>query len=380
MKKVKFLMVLLSLFLVFGIASCSGDGSGNGSNQDVYDDEEIPEDLENCCTIIFHSNYGNKEKTYVQYFPMTEANDIEDLYKKLKPCKFTRDGYIFEGWAKEKDSTEADYKDEATVTRLLFIKGGTLSLYSNPELIKEVHFYAVWTDASKLVITYKRNYKSENEEDIFTVTVPVVDNKATYRMAECPFEPESEDYVFVCWNGDNYTGETREFESTTSRRLSYYARWANKNNTFTEEKRYYKDINSDEYVIQYYNWSDMDELAILDCPFTMPDAEFVGWATSRTAKKPDYQPYDRIDTFGADSYLFALWSRDITLTFNSNTGNDSQTQTMTVKSYKPQVLSDKIFTNGNNHLYSWATQKTIANRNDSSIVRYGEDEYFNMRN
>lgn len=386
MKKVKLLMVLFALSLIFSITSCAKDSSDTNAGNNVEqkldeeikdkenpeEDEDIPEDLENCCTITFNSNDG-KNQTYVQYFPLNNAQKIEDLYRKLKPCSFTREGYIFEGWSQESDATEASYKDEQTIPTLFFIKSGTL--LTNPELVKDVHFYAVWTDMSKLIITYKKKYNSE-KEDTFEVEVPVQNNKATYKMAKCTFEPDNENYVFVCWNGDNYTGETKEFESDKSRRITYYAQWADKNNTFTETKKYYKDIDSDEYVIQYFNRSDQDELALLDVPFTMEDGEFVGWGTSKTVTQPDFQPYDRIDTFGAYTSLYALWSRDITLTFNSNTGNSSQTSTQTVKSYKPTVLSDSIFTNEDKRLYCWSEKTSIDNTYYPSIIKYGENVYF----
>ncbi len=383
MKKVKlFLMSFLALSLIFSTFSCAKDASdskpdSNNAEHLNDDDDELPEGSETYCTITFHSNDG-KNQDYVQKFPIGDSG-IEDLFRKLKPSKFSREGYIFEGWAQDADATEAEYKDEATIPTLFFIKEGTL--LTDPELVKDVHFYAVWTDASKLIITYLYKYKSE---DKFTVEVPVVNNKATYKMAECSFEPESDEYAFACWeNDDLYPGEEVEFESETSRRITYWARWVKKGASFIEEIRYYKDVDSNEYVSQYYDWSNQKKVALLRNPFSMDDdAEFVGYADKSTATKANFQPLQKLDFTNhvpdgiVPERLYTLWSRDITLTFNSNTGNSSQTTTQTVKSYKPQVLSDNLFTNGDKRIYCWSKDKSIDNTYYPSIINYNEDVYF----
>ncbi len=385
MKKVKLiLMGFLALSLIFSTFSCAKDasdttpGSNNAQNLDD-EDEDLPEGFDTYCTITFHSNDG-KNQVYTQKFPIG-GSEIEDLYRKLKPSKFHRDGYIFEGWAQEADATEAEYKDEATIPSLFFIKKGTL--FTNPELVTDVHFYAVWTDASKLIITYLYKYKSE---DKFTVEVPVVNNKATYKMAECSFEPESDEYAFACWeNDDFYPGEEVEFESETSRRITYWARWVKKGASFIEEIRYYKDVDSNEYVSQYYDWSNQKKVALLRNPFSMDDdAEFVGYADKSTATQANFQPLQKLDFTNhvpdgiVPERLYTLWSRDITLTFNSNTGNNSQTTTQTVKSYKPQVLSDNLFTNGDKRIYGWCkTKKNTENVYSNDVYPFEEDVYFN---
>lgn len=380
-------MGFLALSLIFSTFSCAKDpsdttlGSNNEQNlddkdddddDDEDDDEYLPEGFDTYCTITFHSNDGENH-VYTQKFPIG-GSKLEDIYHKLKPSQFHRDGYIFEGWAKEADATEAKYENEATISNLFFIKEGTLQ--TNPELVKDVHFYAVWTDASKLTITYLYDYNSEVK---FTVEVPVVNNKATYKMADCTFEPKSDEYAFACWEYDDlYPGEEVVFESATSRRITYWARWVKKGDLFIEEIRYYKDVDSNEYVSQYYDRSNQDKVALLRNPFTMDDdAEFAGYSDEYSATQANFQPLQKLyDTIDLPGILYTLWSRDITLTFNSNTGSNSQTTTKTVKSYKPTVLEDNIFTNGNKKFYCWSKENSIDNTYYPSIINYNEEVYF----
>lgn len=388
MKKVKLiLMGFLALSLIFSTFSCAKDapdttpGNNNSQNFDDEDEDEelddededenedLPEGSDNYCTITFHSNDG-KNQVYTQKFLIGGSN----IYHKLKPSNFHREGYIFEGWAKEADATEPKYENETTISNLFFIKEETLQ--TKPELVKDVHFYAVWSDASKLTITYLYEYESE---DKFTVEVPVVNNKATYIMEDCTFEPESDEYAFACWESDDlYPGEEVVFESATTRRITYWARWVKKGAPFIKEIRYYKDVDSEEYDSQYYDWSNQDKVALLRNPFTMDDdAEFVGYADEKSATQANFQPLQKLDnTINLPGRMYTLWSRDITLTFNSNTGSNSQTTTKTVKSYKPTVLEDNIFTNGNNELYCWSKENSIANTYYPSIINYNEEVYF----
>jgi len=261
----------------------------------------VSKDNANLVTITYHSNDGTN-KSYVQYILLGGSSSLSSVYHKLTPNEFTRDGYIMEGWAKTADATEAAYDDGDSVSNLLFITGSL----SNPQLVKNVDFYAVWLDNTKLIITYTRNYSSSDTES-FVKEISVTGNKATYTIEECPFEPETEGKVFACWQKDKYPGETIEFESETVRKITYKAVWISKTDSFSKKLTYYKDGSSEEKFEQYYNWSSQNELAIKDCPWTVEGAEFVGWAEYSSDKTPSYQPNERINTFGAPSSLYALW-------------------------------------------------------------------------
>lgn len=326
----------------------------------------VSKDSSNLVTITFHPNYGS-DNTYVQYC-LLGGSSLSDIYRKLLPNEFVRDGYVFEGWAKASDSSKVDYEDEDTFSNLLFIEGSL----SNPTLVKNVDFYALWTDSSKLIITYNRNYSSSDTE-CFTEEFSVIDNKATYNIAECPYEAEDSDHVFACWYNDVYPGETINFEDEKVRKITYKALWISKTDSFGKVLKYYKDFSETDYFEQYYNWSSQDALRIKDCPWTVEKAEFAGWSRYTNSSEPDYKAGDKISTFGATSSLYALWSRDITITFNANNGTD-ETYTLTVKSCTPVTLPDSYFTYGDNKPVYWSTNKDSSY--SSRDYQFNSDYYF----
>lgn len=163
--------------------------------------------------------------------------------------------------------------------------------------------------APGISITYNRNISSSDTES-FTKEVTVTDDKATYTVEECPWEPASDDYVFACWKADSvdrYPGETIEFEGE-NREITYKALWISKSDTLTREITYYRnsDSSDSETIVSYYNWTRQDEVALKACPWTVEGKKFVGWATSSSTTAA-YKEYERVAWNKLRSSYYAIW-------------------------------------------------------------------------
>ncbi|MBR1715487.1 MAG: InlB B-repeat-containing protein [Treponema sp.] len=246
-------------------------------------------ELSSSLKIIFHSNDG-KNKTYYQYDP--------SIYDTLLPNAFVRPGYSFQGWAENANATESLYDNKQRVPTTFFIDKTDLNLY------------AVWADSSKLSITYKRNHSSDDTES-FTEEVAVADDKATIKVADCSWEPESDDSAFACWKADGvarYPGETIEFEGE-DRQITYKALWISKSGSFTKTTTYYRNSSSSdsETVVSYYDWGKQDEVALKACPWTVEGKKFVGWAKYSSSTTADYKEYERLSWSKLSSSYYAIW-------------------------------------------------------------------------
>lgn len=166
--------------------------------------------------------------------------------------------------------------------------------------------------APDISITYNRNISSSDTES-FTKEVTVTDDKATYTVEECPWEPASDDYVFACWKSggsDLYPGETIEFEGE-DREITYKAFWISKSDTFTHTTTYYRNSDSSgdsETIVQYYDWTRQSEVALKACPWTVEGKKFVGWANFYSGTGTVYKEYERVPSFaGIKTEYYAIW-------------------------------------------------------------------------
>ena len=166
--------------------------------------------------------------------------------------------------------------------------------------------------APDISITYNRNISSSDTES-FTKEVTVTDDKATYTVEECPWEPASDDYVFACWKSggsDLYPGETIEFEGE-DREITYKALWISKSDTFTHTTTYYRNSDSSgdsETIVQYYDWTRQSEVALKACPWTVEGKKFVGWSNFYSDTGTVYKEYERVPSFaGIKTEYYAIW-------------------------------------------------------------------------
>ena len=167
----------------------------------VWQQNPIPEKS----TIIFNANGG--------IGVMEKLTVTVDTPMKLSANTFTRTGYIFAGWAEEKDGTKK-YDNQAEIT-----------LENDDGII----LYAVWE-----AITYKIQF-STNLDESLNVTNPETITIAYDKAFKLPvLEDIDGQYYFKGWNteadgkGENYLCEN-EIKNLTSQNnavLKLYARWS----------------------------------------------------------------------------------------------------------------------------------------------------------
>ena len=120
----------------------------------LYDDAASVKNLstESGATVVLYAKWIKNEdaKNYTVHFDanggagtMDDMAFLCDVTKKLSANAFTREGYIFEGWALSADG-EIIYNDEAEVINLTEEDGATVTLYAKWIKIKSytVHFDA----------------------------------------------------------------------------------------------------------------------------------------------------------------------------------------------------------------------------------------------
>lgn len=335
------------------------------------------EDSPDLCKFTLNKNDGSGE-TETQYLIKGSSS------YKLKKNSFERDGYVFDGWATTPDADEPEFNDCANASNSLFGTGS--------DFVNNKNLYAVWLDKSKLKIKFYR-YDSSTDTEYSCIYVDMVDNVAEYTLPECMFDNYSSNRVFSGWKkyeggyrlrdgGDYFPGETYTFNSETVRKICYAACVVSPGSSFVKEIRYFANKNSEPYI-QYYDWYFQNEVAILNNMFKDEDGEFLGWVPKYTDEKPKYSPLERFDTFsGADkpapTYLYACFSKDITLTLDAHNSTGEKT-TIVVKSYKPTELPKDVFVDDNKKLAAWgktvSTKYSIYN-NNYDLYKFNKDHYF----
>ena len=114
---------------------------------------------------------------------MSSSSHTYGVKKALTENAFTKTGYNFLGWSKDKDATKASYSDKQEVSSLTTVNNGTVTLY------------AIWsakTDISYKVVHYKQNikdddyYVGEREYLSGTANSTVTPNVKTYTGFKTP--------------------------------------------------------------------------------------------------------------------------------------------------------------------------------------------------
>ena len=194
--------------------STTGDGEVMFKNADIFQglysditlyavwqQNPIPEKS----TITFNANGGSGV--------MEKLTVTVDTPMKLSANTFTRTGYIFAGWAEERDGTKK-YDNQAEIT-----------LENDDGII----LYAVWE-----AITYKIQF-SANLDESLNVTNPETITIAYDKAFKLPvLEDIDGQYYFKGWNteadgkGESYScnNEMKNLTSQNNATLKLYARWS----------------------------------------------------------------------------------------------------------------------------------------------------------
>lgn len=213
---------------------------------------------------------------------------------KLSTNSFINTGYVFTGWAKTADATEADFTDGYSISDLVTENNGKITLYAvwieGDPIDYTIEYYLQTKDLS----SYEKSEKNSN-------TLQNVAGK------EVTAQPESIDgFTFDKTNPENITSGTVSADSKLVLKLYY-----NRNKyTVTFDKNSKTASGEMEPQIFYY---DVDETRKLnENKFTDKYHEFLGWAKTADATKDIIKDAAELDfdiTKSSDELsLYAVWS------------------------------------------------------------------------
>ena len=156
-------------------------------------------------TVAFDTNGGEGTA-------MADMAFIYDESQTLTPNAFTREGYIFAGWSKDRDADEPEYADKAIVKNLSTVHGDTVTLY------------AVWKP-----ISYTVKFDASGGEGAMSDMSFEYDESKT--LTDNAFTRKG--YTFIGWNTEaDFSGTTFEDKSSVSNltavdgnSITLYAMW-----------------------------------------------------------------------------------------------------------------------------------------------------------
>ncbi len=202
----------------------------------------------------------------------------------LPLCTFTREGYIFVGWATDLKAKTADYYDGATIT----IREKVTTLY------------AIWNEYA--VITYFENTNKGRQK---TQTVQVGSKSIVTESNTW----ERTGWLFVEWNekadgsGKSY-GVGDAFNYSMLGGLKLYAQWVpevefNANGGIGKMETLYARTTTTGYAMD-----------LPKCTFKRDGYTFAGWAKKASASKVEYED-NASDEIAGPLTLYAVWKRQI---------------------------------------------------------------------
>ena len=211
---------------------------------------------------------------------------------KLSTNSFINTGYVFTGWAKTADATEADFTDGYSVSNLVTENNGNITLY------------AVWIEGDPIDYTIEYYLQTKDLSSYEKSKDKTLQNVAG---KEVTAQPESIDgFTFDKTNPENITSGTVSADSKLVLKLYY-----NRNKyTVTFDKNSKTASGEMEPQIFYY---DVDETRKLnENKFTDEYHEFLGWAKSADTTKDIIKDAAELDfdiTKSSDELsLYAVWS------------------------------------------------------------------------
>lgn len=211
---------------------------------------------------------------------------------KLSTNSFINTGYVFTGWAKTANATEADFTDSYSISDLVTENNGNITLY------------AVWIEGDPIDYTIEYYLQTKDLSSYEKSKDKTLQNVAG---KEVTAQPESIDgFTFDKTNPENITSGTVSADSKLVLKLYY-----NRNKyTVTFAKNSKTASGEMEPQIFYY---DVDETRKLnENKFTDEYHEFLGWAKSADTTKDIIKDAAELDfdiTKSSDELsLYAVWS------------------------------------------------------------------------
>ena len=211
---------------------------------------------------------------------------------KLSTNSFINTGYVFTGWAKTTDATEADFTDSNSVSNLVTENNGNITLY------------AVWIEGDPIDYTIEYYLQTKDLSSYEKSKDKTLQNVAD---KEVTAQPESIDgFTFDDTHKDNITSGIVAEDGSLVLKLHY-----NRNKyTVTFDKNSKTASGEMEPQIFYY---DVDKTRKLnENKFTDEYHEFLGWAKTADATKDIIKDAAELDfdiTKSSDELsLYAVWS------------------------------------------------------------------------
>ncbi len=321
----------------------SADAEYGWSPDDDYDVKSQNTDLYavwgDLVTVTFNANDGSSS-------PATKIQKVKkDAYEYLDANSFTREGYLFGGWAKSAAAQKADYLDKAE---------GRFS--------SDIVLYAVWCAPCK--ITFNVNDGSENPKT-YEQSLPA--GVKTWINPKLPEEDNAklEDYTFCGWSTlkdeTNTSGLKKQWDDfLITENTTYYGVWMKKPVLTFRANYAGAATESYEMKVEYDKEFDISKLKDV---FKRDGKVLFGWSSvSADAKNPDwaYEYYSstrRKPTATKDTELYAVWRNEkLTITFNANDGTTNpETKTQQVDFGESYVtLDENTFTREGYTFKGWS--------------------------
>ncbi len=282
--------------------------------------------------ITYNANDGtDNPATKVQYY----GNNLVTL----EPNTFTRDGYIFVGWANFATSTYVTYKDGETVS------------YPSSNL------YALWIeDKGNCTVTFKININGRTES--FTETYPI---GLKQLLPECPWT--SEGNCFMAWDvnqhisyGNKAENQSKTFEGDTV----LYAVWKKAPLVI-----FHKNDGSNETKTQYVVYGTDTKLDPNE--FTVEGKRFIGWSSYPDSTYAWYEDCEEVK-LTSNKDLYAIWKGQPKVILNANDGSENPEEiTLDFVEDESQNLPANTFTREGYTFYGWgltpaSVEKTVSDK------------------
>lgn len=230
-----------------------------------------------------------------------------------------KSGYQFLGWGTSTSATSASYASGATYSANA---GITL--------------YAIWRKT--ISIYYNANGGSLGSITTQSVNVYNATTSASITLSNAS-GPSKSGYVFLGWStnsGATSATYAKGVAYTFSSSVTLYAIWRKTITiTYNANGGSYTGTTSVGYA---YNNATSTNITITGTKPTKNGYTFLGWSTSSSATNSSYNSSTAY-TFSANTTLYAIWKKTITITYDSNGGIDTPTAT-SVDIYNSSTSAD----------------------------------------
>ncbi|MGN0106301.1 MAG: InlB B-repeat-containing protein, partial [Hominilimicola sp.] len=227
------------------------------------------------------------------------------------PDEYDTDEWTFEGWTSDKDSSEVEYRanDEAYISE----DTNYYAVYSRE--VTMTYVLEATTSEGSWTETYTQSMNTQYQTSTMTVTLPAAPQKADYSFEGWVMAGDNNNTLYHA--GDKVTVNT----DTT-----FYAKFKK-----TVSVRFYSRNGMIQKTTLVEVSADVDSVSV-ELPAISLYAGWtaVGWSNDGTAAAPNIQSPDGGETTistGADAYFYAVYSRDITLSYDENAAaSETETQ------------------------------------------------------